>query len=109
MKKIFVIVALLFVAVFAFHSAASAAWYQATVSETGIDPVTGVTFVKLTCVAGCPGSGWSTAQWYTASGENAKAMMAVALTAISTGYKVTVSLDNVAEWSTCNGLFMQDD
>ena len=107
MKKIFVIVALLLVSVFAFHSAASAAWYQATVSQTGIDPTTGTGFVKLTYVSG-PAPTWTGARWYTATGANAKAMLAVGLTAISTGNKVTVSLDNVAEWSPCSGLFMQD-
>ena len=108
MKKSLIIVALLFVSMFVFHSAASAAWYEATVSEAGIDPISGVTFVRLTYVSG-PSPAWTGALWYTASGENGKAMLAVGLTAISIGNNVTVSLANVAEWSLLSGLFMKSE
>ena len=106
MKRRLLIAVLVLSAVFAFSSIASAAWYVVTVNEAGIDPTTGTTFVNLTYVSG-PAPSWAGPRWYIASGENAKAMLAVGLSAISMGANCTVSLDNVNEWSTVSGLFMK--
>ncbi len=92
--------------IFVFGSIASAAWYEVTVNEAGIDPTTGVTFVSLSYVSG-PAPTWTGARWYIASGDNAKAMLAVGLSAVSAGAKATVSLNDVTEWSTVSGLFMK--
>jgi hypothetical protein len=106
MKRKLLIAVLLVCAVFAFSSIASAAWYVVTVNEAGIDPTTGITFVNLTYVSG-PSPTWTGPRWYIASGENAKAMLAVGLSAVSMGAQATVSLDSVDEWSTVSGLFMK--
>jgi hypothetical protein len=106
MKKKLLIVVLILGAVFAFSSIASAAWYEVTVNEAGIDPTTGITFVNLTYVSG-PSPTWTGGRWYIATGENAKAMLAVGLSAVSMGAKATASLDSVEEWATVSGLFMK--
>jgi len=106
MKKRILITVLLVSSIFVFSSIASAAWYEVTINEAGIDPTTGVTFVKLTYVSG-PAPTWTGARWYIASGENAKAMLAVGLSAISVGANATASLSDVSEWSVVSGLFMK--
>ena len=106
MKRKLLIIVLVLSSIFVLSTVASAAWYVASVNETGINPVNGVTFVKLTYVSG-PSPTWIGAKWFIASGTNAKAMLAVGLSALSTGNTVSVSLESVAEWSTCSGLFMR--
>jgi hypothetical protein len=107
MKRKLLIIVLLLSSIFVLSTVASAAWYTATVNETGINPVDGTVFVKLTCADASPA--WTGGLWFIATGTNAKAMLAVGLSALSTGNTVTVSLDNVAEWSTCSGLFMRSE
>ena len=107
MKRKLLVTVLLVISIFAVSSIASAAWYVVTVNEAGIDPTTGMTFVSLTYVSG-PSPTWTGPRWYIASGDNAKAMLAVGLTALSTGNTATVSLDDVTEWSVVSGLFMRN-
>ena len=107
MKRKLIITVLVLGSIFILTSVASAAWYVASVNETGIDPITGTTYVSLTYVSG-PSPTWTGARWYIATGSNAKAMLAVALSALSSGNTVTVSLDDVTEWAACSGLFMRN-
>jgi hypothetical protein len=102
-----IMLAILIVSMLVFSSAASAAWYVVTVNESGIDPTTGVTFVSLTYVSG-PEPTWAGPRWYTASGDNANALLAVGLSAISMGNTCTASLDDVTEWSVVSGFFMRN-
>ena len=106
MKRKLLIGVLLISSIFVFSSVASAGWYVVTVNEAGIDPTTGATFVNLTYVSG-PEPTWTGARWYVATGDNAKAMLAVGLSAVSMGAQCTVSLDDVTEWSAVSGLFMR--
>ena len=105
MKRKLLMGVLLISSIFVFSSVASAAWYVVTVNEAGIDPTTGSTFVNLTYVSG-PEPTWTGARWFSATGDNAKAMLAVGLSAVSMGAQCTVSLDSVVEYSWVYGLFM---
>ena len=106
MKRKLLIGVLLISSIFVLSSVASAAWYVVTVNEAGINPTTGATFVNLTYVSG-PEPTWTGGRWYVATGENAKAMLAVGLSAVSMGAKCSVDLDSVTAYSVCDGLFMR--
>ena len=106
MKRKLLIGVLLISSIFVFSSVASAAWYVVTVNEAGIDPASGATFVNLTYVNG-PEPTWTGGRWYIATGDNAKAMLAVGLSAVSMGAQCTVSLGSVDQWSVVSGLFMR--
>ena len=88
MKRKLLITILLLSSIFVFSSIASAAWYVVTVNEAGIDGATGATFVRLTYVSGSNPT-WTDQRWYVATGNNANAILAVALTCVSTGYQAT--------------------
>ena len=107
MKRKLLVAALLLISIFAFSSIASAAWYVVSVNEAGIDPTTGTAFVSLTYVSG-PSPTWTGPRWYIASGSEAKALLAVGLSAISTGNTATASIDDVTEWTVISGLFMRN-
>ena len=106
MKRKLLFTVLLLSSIFVFSSIASAAWYVVTVNQAGIDATTGGAFVQLTYVSG-PSPTWTGARWYIASGDNAKAVLAVGLSALSLTSQCTVSLDSVDEWSVLSGFFMK--
>ena len=106
MKRKLLIGVLLISSIFVFSSVASAGWYVVTISEAGINPTTGATFVNLTYVRG-PEPTWTGKRWFIATGENAKAMLAVGLSAVSMGAQCIVSLDSVTAYSVVSGLFMR--
>ena len=108
MKRKLLITVLLLSSIFVFSSIASAGWYEVTVNEAGIDTTTGATFVNLTYVSVVSGSGsWPGDRWFSATGENAKALLAVGLSCVSIGSNATANLPVLTEWSTVSGLFMK--
>jgi hypothetical protein len=105
-RKVFITV-LLLSSIFVFSSIASAAWYVVTVDGAGIDAKTGATLVRLTYVSNISGSDqWAGPRWFIASGDNAKAILAVGLTCVSTGNQATAELLDVAEFQSIAGLYM---
>ena len=104
-RKLFIII-LLLSSIFVFSSIASAAFYVVTVNEAGIDGTTGMTFVRLTYVNG-PNPVWADQRWFVATGDNAKAILAVALTCVSTGNQATAQIPDVTQWTSIAGLFMK--
>ena len=85
--------------------AASGNWYRCSMDQAGIDTETGIAFVRLTMLESLSGGPtWTGSRWFISSAE-AKSVMAVALTAQSSSYDVTVSIPSIVQWSEITGIF----
>lgn len=73
-------------------------WYKATVNGTGIHSSSDVVWVNLSS------DSWQGRLWFVISGTNKKAVLAVALTAISMDRAVTVELSSTDQWSVITGM-----
>ena len=109
-KKI-LFIAMLFIGILVFTSAASAGWYRCTVNETGVDPGNGIAYINLTMVDNYtpPSANWTGGRWFSATGDY-KSLLAVGLSAIAGGSYVTVDLvdENAAAYSTIRGMFQRN-
>jgi hypothetical protein len=79
--------------------AAAGGWFTCNVTMTG-PAESGEIYIRLREVGG------SFERWYSAVGQERKEMLATALTAIATGYRVTVALTTTDEYGTINRLYV---
>jgi curli biogenesis system outer membrane secretion channel CsgG len=105
MKKVIMLLAIaaLLVTV-AGPAQATMAWYTVTINYTGVNTTdANVVYINATSQSG----GWTGSRWFIATGSEAKAVLATALSAWSMGASVILVLDDagLAEWSPCYGIF----
>lgn len=105
MKKVIMLLAIaaLLVTV-AGPAQATLGWYMATINYAGVNTQdANVVFINATSQAGT----WTGGRWFIATGSEAKAALAVALSAWSMGAPIILVLDDagLAEWSPCYGIF----
>jgi hypothetical protein len=79
--------------------AAAGGWFACNVTMTG-PAETGEIYIRLREVGG------QFEKWFSAVGQERKEMLATALTAISTGYRVTAALSTTDEYGTINRLYV---
>ena len=105
MKKIIIVLAMacLLVTV-AGPAQAALAWYTCTINYAGVNTDDAdVVYVNATSTQGS----WPGQRWYIATGSEAKAVLATALSAWSMGAPIIIVLDDadLDEWSPMYGIF----
>jgi hypothetical protein len=105
MKKVMIMLAIaaLLVTV-AGPAQAAMKWYSVTINYAGVNTTpANVVYVNVTSQDGS----WSGAKWYIATGTEAKACLATALSAWSMGAPVMLVLDDtdLDDWSPMYGIF----
>jgi uncharacterized protein YpmB len=91
--------------VFSASESMAQVWAVCTVAEAGQSTTTGDVYVKLDEVSD---ANWSGEQYYVCTGTDKNAVLATALTAVSTGYQVNVKLSSYSEWSIIQSFYCMD-
>ena len=79
-------------------------WYPATINYAGVSSsVANVVYINATS----PDGYWTGGKWFIATGSEAKAVLATALSAWSMGATIMIVLDDgsLTDWSPCYGIF----
>ena len=105
MKKMILIMVLMCgLVILTGEAQAAMQWYTTTINYTGVNTAPpDVVYINATSSDGS----WVGPRWFVATGSEAKAVLATALTAWSMGAPVILVLENtdIDEWSPCYGIF----
>jgi len=109
-KKVLLMATVLFSVFMMFSSVASASsgnWYDVTVEQAGVDNENHAVYVRITMVTSLTGGDpWTGSLWFQSTSDY-KAVLATALTCITSNTQATICLLGNTQWSTITGFYMK--